>query len=304
MGISSTGVELFVPNRDRCGEGPIWDWRRNVLVWTDISARVVYQFDPATKRATVLGENVPGGGIAMCGDGGYIVAATEGMYQWTPGSEPRAMLLEHEGQKLKFNDILAAPNGRLYAGTYYWGSDDQMQQAGKLYLIHPDLRVEVVADGIELSNGLGLSPDLTTLYFADSTARLIYAFDADAQSGRVSRQRRFVKVPGDEGLPDGLTVDADGFVWSAQWYGAQVVRYDPDGKVERRIAMPVGQVTSVEFGGVELDELYITTAGERWESRFSPSGYDYSTIKDGGAVYRVRPGVRGKKEFVAAVCQT
>lgn len=303
MSGSSNEVELIVPNQDRCGEGPMWDWRRNVLLWTDISARVVYQFDPATSQATVLGENVPAGGIALCGDGGYVVAATEGMYQWSPGSEPRAILLEHEGEKLKFNDILAGPRGQLYAGTYYWGADDQMQRAGKLYLIHPDLRAEIVADGIELSNGLGLSPDSRTLYFADSTARIIRAFDVDQQSGRLSRQRIFVKVPDDEGLPDGLTVDANGFVWSAQWYGSQVVRYDPDGKVERRIPMPVGQVASVEFGGGELDQLFITTAGERWQSRFSPPRYDYSKIKDGGPVYRVRPGVQGKKELVTSVCR-
>lgn len=299
MSISSNNVELIVPNQDRCGEGPIWDWRRGVLVWTDISARVVYEFDRVTGRAAVIGKDVAAGGIALCDDGGYIVAALEGMYQWSPGSKPRPVLLDHEGQKLKFNDILAGPQGRIYAGTYYWGADDRMEQAGKLYLIQADGRVEIVADGIELSNGLGLSPDSKTLYYADSTARVIRAFDVDASSGRLSRERIFVKVPSDEGLPDGLTVDAEGFVWSAQWYGSQVVRYDPDGKVERRIAMPVGQVASVEFGGRELDELFITTAGERWESRFSPPGYDYKTIKDGGAVYRVRPGVRGRNEFVA-----
>jgi D-xylonolactonase len=137
------------------------------------------------------------------------------------------------------------------------------------------------------------------LYYADSTARRIYAFAVDPKSGQLSRQRTFVNVPDSEGLPDGLTVDADGFIWNAQWYGSQVVRYDADGKVERRIAMPVGQVASVEFGGAQLDELFITTAGERWTSRFSPPGYDYSKIKDGGAVYRVRPGVRGKNELVA-----
>jgi len=274
-----------------------------VLVWTDLSARIVYQFDPALNRTVVLGNNVPAGGIALCEGGGYIIAAREGMYQWSPGSEPRPLLLEHDGQKLKFNDILAGSHGRLYAGTMYWGDDDVMQQPGKLYVIHSG-EVEVVADGLELSNGLGLSPDLKTLYYADSTARVIYAFDVDERSGRVSRQRTFVKVPDEEGLPDGLTVDADGFIWCAQWYGSQVVRYDPDGNVERRIPMPVKQVASVAFGGTQLDELFITTAGEEWRSRFSPPGYDYTNPNVGGAVYRVRPGVRGKKELVAAICRT
>jgi D-xylonolactonase len=108
-----------------------------------------------------------------------------------------------------------------------------------------------------------------------------------------------VKVPPDEGLPDGLTVDAQGFVWCAQWYGAQVVRYDPEGKVERRIKMPVTQVSSVAFGGDDLTDLYITTAGENWPSAYAPPGYDVNTPDLGGSLYRLRIGIRGKPEHLA-----
>jgi D-xylonolactonase len=299
MSRSNTTVELLVPSEDRCGEGPLWDWRRDVLIWADIPRRAVFQFDPARRAAATLGDAVPAGGIALCGDDGYIVAALEGMFSWMPGASPRPVLRELRGRTLRFNDILADPRGRIYAGTYYWG--EEMLRPGQLYLVGLDGSANIVADDIELSNGLGLSPDGKTLYYADSTARVIYVFDVDPESGKLSGKRAFVKVPDDEGLPDGLTVDADGFIWSAQWYGGQIVRYDPDGSVERRIAMPVRQVASVAFGGQDLDELYVTTASEQWISRFSPPGYDYALNNDGGPVYRIRPGVQGKKEFVARI---
>ena len=161
--------------------------------------------------------------------------------------------------------------------------------------------MRVVDEGVEIANGLGLSPDDRTLYFADSARRVIYAYDADPATGDLSRRRVFVQVPRDEGLPDGLTVDREGFVWCAQWYGGQVVRYDPDGKVERRIAMPVRQVSSVIFGGDDLTDLYITTAADPWPSPLAPPGYDFSATNVGGSLYRLRTDIQGRPDHRAAL---
>jgi D-xylonolactonase len=158
----------------------------------------------------------------------------------------------------------------------------------------------VVDEGIEIANGLGLSPDDRTLYFADSARRVIYAYDV-APSGSLSRRRIFVKIPSDEGLPDGLTVDREGFVWCAQWYGAQVVRYDPDGKVERRLPMPVLQVSSLIFGGPDLTDLYVTTAADPWPSSLAPPGYDPKAPNQGGSLYRFRLDVQGRLDHRAAL---
>jgi D-xylonolactonase len=108
-------------------------------------------------------------------------------------------------------------------------------------------------------------------------------------------------VPATEGIPDGLTVDAEGFVWSAQWYGSQVVRYDPDGMVERRLAMPVKQVSSLIFGGPHLTDLYITTAGAPWPSPLMPPGYEPEAGSSGGGLYRLRLDIQGKPDFQAAL---
>jgi D-xylonolactonase len=157
-------------------------------------------------------------------------------------------------------------------------------------------------EGIELSNGLGLSPDHRTLYYADSTARRIYAYDVSPETGDLGRKRVFVQVPLSEGLPDGLTVDAEGYVWSAQWFGNQVVRYDPDGKVERHIPLPAAQVTSVAFGGPDLADLYLTSAAASWPAwpnRYAPPGYNPDKVELGGSLYRLRLDIQGKAEHQA-----
>ncbi len=195
--------------------------------------------------------------------------------------------------------MIADARGRIYAGTIHWGPDG-MQQTGRLYRIERDGSPHVVDEGIALSNGLGFSPDDRTLYYADSVARKIYAYDVDSESGDLSNRRTFVRVPDNEGIPDGLTVDAAGFVWSAQWYGGRVVRYDPDGAIERTLDLPVKQVSNVAFGGPELTDLYITTAGEYWPSPVEPAGFDRGTAM-GGALYRVRTDIQGKQEHLADV---
>ncbi len=158
-------------------------------------------------------------------------------------------------------------------------------------------KATIVDDGIHLPNGLGFSPDCRTLYFTDSVARLIYAYDYDQASGKVRNRRVFVKVPDDEGLPDGLTVDADGFVWSAQWYGSCIVRYDPDGKIERRIMTPAKQTSSLAFGGKDLTDIFITSAGKSEPMPAMPPGYDPDSGCIGGALYHTNLGIKGKLEF-------
>jgi sugar lactone lactonase YvrE len=117
--------------------------------------------------------------------------------------------------------------------------------------------------GFQLSNGMGWSPDDRTMYFIDSAPREIYAYDFDAASGGIANRRVLVRIAEEHGLPDGMTVDAEGFLWVAQWNGGRVVRYDPDGKVERVVAMPVRRPTSCTFGGPDLSTLYITSGTMR-----------------------------------------
>ena len=290
-------LEILASDGNRCGEAPIWDATGNRVVWVDIESALVFQFSMFDKRKAVISRGLPVAGVALNRKGGMIFAGRTGLHLWRAQDDYVTLVAEHDGQPLVFNDIIADPRGRIHAGTAYWGPNG-MEKTGKLYLIAPDGSIRVMDEGIEHSNGLGFSPDNRTLYFADSGARRIYAYDVDAKTGMLARRRIFVEVPPAEGIPDGLTVDAAGHVWCAQWYGGQIVRYDPDGKVERRLPMPVKQVSSVAFGGPDLADLYITSAAEFWPSDLTPAGFDPAAPL-GGSLYRVHLDMRGKPEHMA-----
>lgn len=293
-------IEVVANDGNLCGEAPLWDSERGVLLWVDMSSSLVYEFDPSSGERRTVSRDLMAAGLARAGNESFIFAGATGMHAWSLEMGHRTFLTEHSGETLFFNDLIADSQGRVYAGTCYWGPA-QMEKYGKLYLLGTDGSVSVADDGIELSNGLGLSGDQRTLYYADSTARSIYAYEVDPATGTLANRRKFVQVPAEEGLPDGLTVDAEDHVWSAQWYGGQIVRYDPEGKVERRITLPASQISSLAFGGSDFTDLYVTSAAEFWDSSYLPRGFHRGSRPPGGALYRIRTEIPGRPEPVARI---
>jgi D-xylonolactonase len=201
---------------------------------------------------------------------------------------------------LLINDMIAAPGGGVYFGTVYWGASG-MERPGKLYYLSPGGVLTVADEKIEVANGLAFSPDGRTLYFADSATRRIYAYDADPSTGAVSNRRIVIQFAKEDGLPDGLTADSAGNLWTALWYTGQVVRLTPGGKIERRIQLPCLQTSSLAFGGEGYGELYVTSAAEAWPSELAPHGYRGDAANQGGALYRLIVGSTGKPEFIATL---
>jgi D-xylonolactonase len=154
----------------------------------------------------------------------------------------------------------------------------------------------VADEGIKFSNGLAFSPDCSTLYFSDSVARCIYAYSWHRETGKLSTRRIFVRVPREEGFPDGLTVDSEGFLWCAHWFGACITRYDPDGRRERRVGLPAAQTSSLAFGGPDLDVIFVTSASLNNMLEMAPAGYDPTKVFVGGPLYRIRADVQGRNE--------
>ncbi len=191
------------------------------------------------------------------------------------------------------NDCTADPAGRLLAGSWFYHPSKDYP-LGYLVRVDTDGTAHVIDEGFHLANGLGFSPNGRTLYFTDSAVRRIYAYDYDVSTGMARNRRVFVKVPDERGLPDGLTVDAEGFVWSAEWYGSRVVRYDPDGKLERTISTPAKQASSLTFGGPDLRHIFITSASKSEAMPVMPPGYDPYTGYFGGALYVINAGISGK----------
>jgi len=297
MSQDTADIETIADDGNRCGEGPIWDPRRRRLLWTDIAGAVTYEFRPASGQKNVLSRGVSVSAIALAQAGRLLFGSAAGLGLWSVEDGYRPILAVHQGETLAINDLIAAPSGGVYFGTVYWTS--RMEKWGRLYFLDAGGGVRVVDEGIELANGLGFSPDNQTLYFVDSASRRIYAYDVHPRTGDLARKRTLATFASEDGLPDGLTVDAEGYLWCALWYGGQVVRLDPDGKLQRRVKVPALQTSSVAFGGDELDELYVTSAAEPWTSALAPAGYSAAAPGQGGALYRLRPGVRGKAEHVA-----
>ncbi len=290
-------LEIIADDNNLTGEGPIWDPVKSTLLWVDVDNLLVYQYSALNGEKKIISRDLPVSSVALNSDEGFIFAGEEGLFLWHGKDKYMPIATEYEGELLCFNDMIAGPQGRIYAGTIYWGPDG-MEKTGRLYLIDTDCSIRILDEGIELSNGLGFSPDGRILYYTDSAKRLIYAYDLDQRTSDLANKRILIEVPANEGLPDGLTVDANGDIWSAQWYGSQVVCYDANGKIKQTIAMPVQQVSSVMFGGAKLDELYITTAGESWHSNLTPSGFD-SKAPMGGQLYRIQLDVQGIAEHIA-----
>ncbi len=288
-------IEMLADVKARVGEGPVWDPRRQVLLWTDIQTGRLFEYDPATGENRKFYQGGYVGGLAVNKQGGLLLATWEGIGLWREGGD---IAYIHKGilrgRNLQFNDVTADPRGSFFAGTYFYPD-----ALGTLYRFDPDGAIHIVQDGVAISNGMGFSPDLKTFYHTDSVPRTIYAHDYDPETGNVSNRRDFVVLPDTEGIPDGMTVDAEGFVWSANWSGGCVIRFDPDGKEERRIEFPAKQTSSCMFGGKDLNELYVTTA---WAGTgeppvgFEPAGYDSSAHR-GGELYRVKLDIQGKPEF-------
>ena len=290
-------LEVIANDDNKIGEGPIWDEKQQRLLWTDITSSLVYQLDRAGNK-TIINRDLVVNGIGLNHDGRLVFSGAGGLFLWSAEGQHECIVSTYDGEHLSFNDMVGGPLGRVYAGTMYWGENGK-EKNGKLYMIDAYADVKIVAEGIELSNGLGFSPDEQILYYSDSSARKIFAFDVDVETGILENQRVFVTIPSDEGIPDGMTVDSEGFVWSAQWYGEQVVRYDPEGAVERRIPMPIKQVSAVAFGGPNFSDLYITSAGASWSSDVAPPGHDISAPNMGGSLYKLPVNVGGKPEYRA-----
>ncbi len=282
-----TGVELVLDARADLGEGPIWDDRRQRLLFVDIMRGDVHAFDPASGRDQVVhvGRMVGAVGLTLAGD--WILAADRGFFRADPETGRTTLVAEVEPGRTdtRMNDGAVDPAGRFWAGTM---SLVRESGQGALYRLDPDGAAHRILAPVTTSNGIDWSPDGRLMYYADTRTLRIDVFDFDAAAGLPSRRRPFVDFRGEAGRPDGLVVDAEGAVWVALWQGGEVRRYLADGRHDRTIAVPATQTTKCAFGGPELADLYITTA------RGGLDGDRLTREPHAGGLFRVRPGVRGQ----------
>lgn len=288
-------VRALIDDGNPCGEGPLWDATQQKLYWTDCAGKF-YSYDWNNKRREIVLRDFDVNGCTLDHSGGFTFANNSGVWFWDKVDRPVLVVSEIGGVKLQLNDCIADPEGRLLAGSCFYNPAAEYP-LGKLFCVQSNGAVQILDEGFHLANGLGFSHDGRTLYFADSVARVIYAYIYDSMTGRVRNRRIFVKLDSSAGLPDGLTVDAEGFVWSAEWYGSCISRYDPDGKLERRIQIPAKQTSSLRFGGPELRDIFVTSAAKSEPMPSMPPGYDPDFGYFGGALFHLNVGIQGRLDY-------
>jgi sugar lactone lactonase YvrE len=285
-----TEIERVLTVQCEAGESPRWDVQAQCLYWADIVDPHLYRFDPTSGDLKTFVCAVPVTGIGLRQAGGLVLASKTGLHLLAADFQTYTFVTDPEAGKpnVRFNDGMVDRAGRYWAGTL--NETDFSRLEGSLYRLDPAGALHTLDTPFNAPNGIGWSPDDKTMYLVDSFAQVVYAYDFDAARGALARRRLFASVPKEDGMPDGLTVDAEGGVWIGHWGGGHLKRYDPAGKLERKVPLPVANVTACAFGGPDLDVLYITTA---W---FLLSAEERRAQPGAGDLFCVRPGVRGLTE--------
>jgi D-xylonolactonase len=268
------------------GEGPLWHPQEQRVYWVDIPRGLLFRYDPQHELFFDSGAQI--GGFTFQDDGSILLFMDRGAVKLLRNGKLETIVEEiPDERETRFNDVFADPEGRVYCGTM-----PTKDRLGRLYRLDPDRSLTMVLDGISCSNGMGFTPDRKQMYYTDSMVKKIYLLDYDQASGKLSNQRVFVDSSDEVGVPDGMTVDADGNVWSARWDGYCLTQYSPEGKELQRVKFPAKKVSSVVFGGPDYQDMYVTTAGGNNKDENGATA---------GALYRVRLGIQGVAEFPSRI---
>ncbi len=264
------GIEVAVAEPSLLGESPMWHPREQALYWCDIPGHRLNRFDPRSGARKHWNFETDVACCAAALDGSLWLGMRDGLWRFdtATGERERLAAPPYDPAKERFNDGKCDPQGRFWVGTIYEPRDPAL---ASLYC-YAGGKLERQAAGITVSNGLGWSPDGATMYWSDTKAHTVYAFDVEPGTGVLSRRRVFasfpVKQPDQDlaqygGRPDGAAVDSEGCYWVAMFEGRRVLRLSPQGEVLRVVGLPVQCATMPCFGGADLKTLYITTAREK-----------------------------------------
>jgi L-arabinonolactonase len=252
-------IDVLVDIKPTIGEGPVWDVQEQRLYWIDVEGCRVFRCTADGRELRGWDMPEPIGSLALRQGGGAVVALASGFHflDFDTGDTQLIAKTAVDTPHTRLNDGKVDARGRFIVGsmdTRPGGAD------GALYRLDPDLSVHQLESGFAISNGPCWSPDGSTFYFSDTFSGEIWAYNYDLAIGSIANRRTFTKEAITPGIAtDGSTVDAEGFLWNAQVFAGKLVRYAPDGSLDRVIEMPVKKVTSVNFGGPNLDILYVTS---------------------------------------------
>jgi len=281
--------EIVLDIKCKVGEGPLWHPLEKKLYWLDIPEGIIYRYDPETGMVEKVYRGDIVGGYTIQEDGSLLFFMEEGSIKlWKNNRLVTVVEKVPELKGTRFNDVIADPAGRVFCGT-------MPDKRGEAYLYRLDIdgRLTLILNKVGLSNGMGFTPDKKQMYFTDSKKGEIYVFDYNVKDGSLSNHRLFLKVE-EEGIePDGLTVDAEGYVWSARWNGSCIKRFTPDGKEDLEVFFPARKITCMTFAGKDYRDIYITSAGG---DKRPEEG------EKAGALFRLKARIQGIPEHLSRIC--
>jgi sugar lactone lactonase YvrE len=282
-------LELVLDCHNTLGEGAVWNGADRRLWWTDIEDCRLWALEPQSGHSASHQTPERVSCCAPRGNGkGLVVAFATGFALYDPTTQIREDIVtfERDQPDTRLNDGRTDRQGRLIAGGFDEKGGGRL--ISSVVRLDPDLTVTTLFSEVGCANGICFSPDGRTLYFADSMRAEIWAFGYDPDSGRLGERRVVAMLKGNRpGIPDGSCVDAEGCIWNAEWDGSAVVRWTPDGRIDRVVELPVPRPTCVTFGGADYDTLYITTA-RAWLDEEQLAKAPLS-----GGLFALRPGVKG-----------
>lgn len=275
-------MEIVSEDRAALGESPLWHGSEGLFYWVDITAERLFSYDPTSDRSELRHSGLMVTALCEVEGGGLVLVTPRGLFAFREGQLDILAPLTLSAE-VRTNDGKCGPDGRVWFGTM---DLETTRPLGEL-MVFDGRALRVVHDEVILSNGLGWSPNGDVLYHVDTSRRLIYRHDYDLDTGAVSNREVLVDLSGSVAAPDGLAVDADGNVWVAMWDGWRIDVFDANAENVHRESLPVQRPTSVAFGGIDLSQLYVTTASEGLEPA------DLEQHPHAGKVLRLAPGVRG-----------
>ncbi len=285
--VPARDVELLVDAHAKVGEGPVWDTLDSVLYWVDILSNAVHRYDPATGADQTFDVGQAVGAVALRAAGGLLLALRDGfgVLGTTTGQVALRTPVEQDTPATRMNDGKPDPAGRFWGGTMAFSAEPGR---GSFYRLDRDWTVTKLFGGVTISNGLDWSLGGRTMYYIDSTTQYVDAFDFDPDQGQIGNRRHLIEIPAEVGLPDGMTLDAEGFLWVVLHGAGAIHRYAEDGRLDRVVRLPASQATCCAFGGPDLTDLYITTAAQG----LSPERL--AEQPHAGGLFKYRPGVPGR----------
>ncbi len=281
-------VKLVVNCQNILGEGILWNEEEKCLYWTDIEGNTFFRLEPGSGNLKTYKMPEKLCSFAFRRNSGFLMAFASGIALFDLSTEEIDWInrIRDDNSGIRLNDGRCDHAGRFIVGEF----DPEEKARGLAYSIEPDGSHRELFGGLNSANSTCFSPDGSILYYSCAVAGEIWAFDYDQTSGNISNKRLFYDFSDQPGLPDGSVIDAEGFLWNAQWAGGRIVRFSPRGDINQIINFPVPNTTCLCFGGKDLNIIYVTTA----RMTLSPEMIDkYSSS---GGLFAVKVGVSGMVE--------